>query len=153
MPFPLLTVVLCWGMAPVFGPPPSPQPQVAAAPARAPESDAARLARLRTLVEAAEKALEAEDEDAAQARADEADVLTADWPTELLRIPEVQDLLQRLKEVQDQLSEEEPETPGEAEPGLKAGEEVISISGEELRNELEKVRMAEQGPPTTSPST
>ena len=145
MPFPLLTVVLCWGMAPVSGPPPSPQPQVAAAPARAPESDAARLARLRSLVEAAEKALEAEDEDAAQARADEADVLTADWPTELLRIPEVQDLLQRLKEVQDQLSAEEPETPGEAEPGLKAGEEVISISGEELRSELEKVRVAEQG--------
>jgi len=145
MPFPLLTVVLCWGMAPVSGLPPSPEPQAVTAPARAPESDAARHARLRTLVEAAEKALEAEDEETAQTRADEADVLTADWPAELLRTPEIQDLLQRLKEVQDQLSAEEPEAPGEAEPGLKAGEEVISISGEELRNELEKVRMAEQG--------
>lgn len=145
MPFPLLTVVLCWGMAPVSGLPSSPEPQAVTAPARAPESDAARRARLRALVEAAEKALEAEEEEAAQTRADEADVLTADWPAELLRTPEVQDLLQRLKEVQDQLSAEEPETPGEAEPGLKAGEEVISISGEELRSELEKVRVAEQG--------
>ena len=145
MPLPLLTVLLCWGMAPVPGPPPSPQPQVAEAPARAPESDAARVARLRGLVEAAEKALEADDEDAAQARADEADVLTGDWPAELLRNPQVQDLLQRLKEVQEQLSAEEPEAPGEPEPGLKAGEEVISISGEELRSELEKVRAAEQG--------
>src|SRR5512133_4098392 len=136
MPLPLLTVLL-WGMAPVLGPPPSPQPQVApqvaVAPARAPESDAARLARLRALVEAAEKALEAEDEDAAQARADEADVLTADWSPELLRSRVAQDLLQRLKEVQDQLSAAEPETPGEAEPGLKAREEVISLSGEALR--------------------
>jgi len=96
-------------------------------------------------VEAAEKALEAEDEEAAQARTDEADVLTADWSAELLRNPEVQGLLQRLKEVQDQLSAEEPETPGEAEPGLKAAEEVISLSGEELRSELERVRAAEQG--------
>ena len=148
MSLPLLTTLL-WGMAPVLGPPPSPQPQVApqvaVAPARAPESDAARLARLRTLVESAEKALEAEDEDAAQARADEADVLTADWSPELLRSLAVQDLLQRLKEVQDQLSAAEPEAPGEAEPGLKAPEEVISISGEELRNELEKVRAAEHG--------
>ncbi|WP_257309067.1 LysM peptidoglycan-binding domain-containing protein [Geothrix fuzhouensis] len=148
MPLPLLTTLL-WGMAPVLGPPPSPQPQVApqvaVAPPRAPESDAARLARLRSLVGSAEKALEAEDEDSAQARADEADVLTADWSPELLRSLTVQDLLQRLKEVQDQMSAAEPEAPGEAEPGLKAPEEVISISGEELRNELEKVRAAEHG--------
>jgi len=144
MPLPLLTVLL-WGSVPVPGPPPPPQPQVAIAPARAPESDATRLVRLRTLVEAAEQALEADDEDAAGARADEADVLTADWSPELLRRPEVQDLLQRLKEVQEQLSAETPEAPGEAEPGLKAAEEVISISGEELRSELEKVRAAEQG--------
>ena len=148
MPLPLLTALL-WGTAPVPGPPPSPPaqvaPQTAASPARAPESDAARLARLRSLVEAAEKALEAEDEDAAEARADEADVLTADWPPELLKAREAQDLIQRLKEVQEQLSAETPETPGEAEPGLKAAEEVISLSGEELRYELEKVRAAEQG--------
>ncbi|WP_243301110.1 lytic transglycosylase domain-containing protein [Geothrix oryzisoli] len=144
MPLPLLTALL-WGAAPVQGPPPPPQPQAVIAPVRAPESDAARLARLRSLVEAAEQALEADDEDAAEARADEADVLTADWPPELLRTAAVQDLLQRLKEVQEQLSAEEPPAPGEAEPGLKAAEEVISLSGEELRSELEKVRAAEQG--------
>lgn len=148
MPFPLLTALL-WGTVPVLGPLPSTQspgvPQAVVAPARAPESDATRIARLRTLVEASEKALEAEDEDAAGARSDEADVLTADWSPELLRRPEVQELIQRLKEVQDQLAAAEPEAPGEAEPGLKAPEEVISISGEELRNELQKVRAAEQG--------
>ncbi|HEY3399128.1 MAG TPA: LysM peptidoglycan-binding domain-containing protein [Geothrix sp.] len=140
MPLPLLTALL-WGVAPAQVPPPPPRPQVAVAPARAPESDAARLARLRTLVEAAERALEAEDEEAAGTRADEADVLTADWPPELLKGPEAQALLQRLKDVQDQLVAETPE----AEPGLKAGEEVVSISGEELRSELEKVREAEKG--------
>jgi len=144
MPLPLLTALL-WGTATVQGPPPSPQPQAVIAPVRALESDAARLARLRSLVEAAEQALEAEDEAAAEARADEADVLTADWPPELLRTAAVQDLLQRLKEVQEQLSAEEAPAPGEAEPGLKAPEEVISLSGEELRSELEKVRAAEQG--------
>lgn len=86
--------------------------------------------------------MEAEDEDAAEDRADEADVLTADWSAELLRNPEVQALLQRLKDVQDQLLAEAPQ---DAEPGLKAPEEIVSISGEELRIELEKVRDAEKG--------
>jgi membrane-bound lytic murein transglycosylase D len=98
---------------------------------------------LRLLVEAAEKALEAEDEEAAAERSDEADVLTADWAPELLKQVEVQGLLQRLKEVEDQLAEEE--VPAEAEPGLKVTEEVVSISGNELRVELERVRSAEQG--------
>lgn len=142
MPLPLLTAFLL-GTAPIQAPPLSPRPEVAVAPVRAPESDAARLARLRSLVEAAEKALEAEDENAAEARADEADVLTADWSPELLRKSEAQALLQRLKDVQDQLA---AEAPGEeTEPGLKATEEVISISGDELRIELERVREAEQG--------
>ncbi|WP_291271391.1 LysM peptidoglycan-binding domain-containing protein [Geothrix sp.] len=127
---------------PVQLPASSPQAHVAVAPPRAPESDATRIARLRSLVEAAEQALEAEDETAATDRADEADVLTADWPAELLRNAEVQSLLQRLKEVQDQLAEEEAP---EAEPGLKTTGEVVSISGEELRAELERVRAAEQG--------
>jgi len=144
MPLPLLTALL-WGTAPVLGPPPSPQPQAVIVPARAPESDAARLARLRALVEAAEQALEADEEEVAEARADEADVLTADWSPELLRSRVAQDLLQRLKDVQEQLSAEAPAAPGEAEPGLKAAEEVLSLSGEELRSELEKVRVAEYG--------
>lgn len=140
MALPLLTALL-WGTLPVQSPAPSPQAHVAAAPPHVPESDASRLGRLRVLVEAAERALEADDEEAAGARAEEADVLVADWSPELLKSPGAQALLQRLKEVQDQLAAAEPQE----EPGLKAPEEVISISGEELRTELEKVRIAEQG--------
>ncbi|MBP1772742.1 MAG: Lytic transglycosylase catalytic [Holophagaceae bacterium] len=135
---------LLWGMAPAQTPAPSPQVHLAVAPARAPESDAARILRLRALVEAAEKAQEADDDEAAALRSDEADVLTADWSPDLLRQPEVQSLLQRLKEVQDQLAAGGP-AEAEPEPGLKAQEEVVSISGEELRLELERVRSAEQG--------
>jgi membrane-bound lytic murein transglycosylase D len=138
----LVLASLLWGTVPVQSPAPPAPPLVAAAPARAAESDAVRIHRLRVLVEAAEKAQEAEDEEAASARSDEADVLTADWSPGLLKQAEVQALLQRLKEVQDQLAAEE--APG-AEPGLKAQEEVVSISGDELRAELERVRAAEQG--------
>ncbi|WLT33427.1 LysM peptidoglycan-binding domain-containing protein [Geothrix sp. PMB-07] len=137
-----ILATLLWGTATVHAPAQTPQAYVATAPIRAAESDSVRIQRLRVLVEAAEKALEAEDEDGAEARSDEADVLTADWSLDLLKQPEVQGLLQRLKEVQDQLSEEEEPEP---EPGLKAPEEVVSISGEELRAELELVRSAEQG--------
>ena len=109
---------------------PAPHPQahvapVAAVPIREAQSDAARIRRLSVLVEAAEKALEAEDEVTAAARSDEGDVLTADWPLELLKQAEVQALLQRLKEVQDQLASE---ASTEEEPGLKAAEEVVTIS-------------------------
>lgn len=138
----LVLASLLWGTVPVQPPAPPSQAQVTAAPARAAESDAVRIHRLRVLVEAAEKAQEAENEEAASARSDEADVLTADWSPELLKQAEVQALLQRLKEVQDQLAAEE--APG-TEPGLKAQEEVVSISGDELRAELERVRAAEQG--------
>ncbi len=142
-PMPILVLAsLLWGTVPVQSPAPPSHAQVVAAPARAVESDVIRIHRLRVLVEAAEKAQEAEDEKAASARSDEADVLTADWSPELLKQAEVQALLQRLKEVQDQLAAEE--APG-AEPGLKAQEEVVSISGDELRAELERVRAAEQG--------
>ncbi|WP_306592085.1 LysM peptidoglycan-binding domain-containing protein [Geothrix sp. 21YS21S-4] len=146
MALPLLTALL-WGAVPAQVQVPPPASHAAAAPPRAPESDAARTARLRALVEAAERALEAEDEETAGTRADEADVLTADWSPELLRRPEIQALLQRLKEVQDQLASEEVEAgqAPEANPGLKAPEEVVSLSGVELRTELERVRAAEQG--------
>jgi membrane-bound lytic murein transglycosylase D len=137
-----ILATLLWGTASVQLPPPPPQAYVATVPARAAESDVARIQRLRVLVEAAERALEADDEEAAAARSDEADVLTADWSLDLLRQPEVQGLLQRLKEVQDQLAAEE--APGD-EPGLKAQDEVVSIRGDELRAELERVRAAEQG--------
>jgi membrane-bound lytic murein transglycosylase D len=141
MPLRVLATLL-WGTATVQTPLPSPQVHVATAPARAAESDAVRIQRLRLLVEGAEQSLEAEDESAAEASADEADILTADWSADLLKQPEVQGLLQRLKEVQEQLGSEEP---GESAPGLKAVEEVVSITGDELKAELERVRAAEQG--------
>jgi membrane-bound lytic murein transglycosylase D len=138
----LVLASLLWGTALVQTPAPAPQVQVATAPVRAAESDATRTQQLRSLVEAAEKALEAEDEDMAAARSDEADVLTADWSLDLLKQTEVQGLLERLKAVQDQITEEEEP---EAEPGLKAPDEVVSITGNELRAEQELVRTAEQG--------
>jgi len=141
MPVQILATLL-WGTVSVQAPAPSPQAYVATAPPRAAESDVVRIQQLRALVEAAEKALEAEEEDAAEARADEADVLTADWSPDLLKQRDVQGLLQRLKEVQDQLTEDEEPEP---EPGLKVPEEVVSISGAELRAELDLVRSAEQG--------
>ncbi len=141
MPIWVLATLLM-GPASVQTPPPAPQTHVATAPVRAPESDATRIQRLRLLVESAEKAVKADDEAAAEARSDEADVLTADWSPDLLKRPEVQGLLQRLKDVQDQLDADEPGGP---EPGLKAPEEVVAISGAELKAELDRVHEAEQG--------
>jgi membrane-bound lytic murein transglycosylase D len=132
-----------WGMTAVQAPAPAPQAYVVTAPVRAAESDAIRIQHLQALVEAAEKALEADDEEAAATRSDEADALMADWSRELLKQADVQGLLQRLKDVQEQLEEEE-EIPG-VEPGLKAPEEVVAISGNELQAELELVKSAEQG--------
>ncbi len=141
MPSPLLAALL-WGSA--LGQVPAPPPQALAVAQVVPavDSDSTRILRLQALVEAAEHALEADDEDAAADRADEADVLTADWPLELLKLPEVQALLQRLKDVQDQVGVEEA---AETEPGLKAPEEVVTLSGDELRAEQERVKAAEKG--------
>ncbi len=124
--------------------PPAPQAPVAqASPAvRPPESDPQRIQRLRLLVEAAEKALEEEDDEALARLGEEADTLTADWSPDLLRQPEVQALLQRMKDAQEPEAGDEPAEP---EPGLKAQDEVVSITGDELRAELERVRAAEQG--------
>ena len=141
MPSPLLAALL-WGTALAQVPAPPPQTPAVAQVVPAVESDSTRILRLQALVEAAEHALEADDEDAAADRADEADVLTADWPLELLKLPEVQALLQRLKDVQDQVGIEEA---AETEPGLKAPEEVVTLSGDELRAEQERVKAAEKG--------
>ena len=138
----LVLATLLWGMPVVQTPPASPQAQVAAPPVRAAESDASRLHRLQGIVESAEKALEDDNLEAAETRCDEADVLTADWSPDLLKQREVQALLQRLRDVQEQLGADEP---GEPDPGLKTQEDVVSISGYELRAELERVRAAEQG--------
>ena len=137
----LVLAAFLWGTAPVQAPPPPPKAYVATAPVRAAESDGARIQQLRVLTEAAEQALEADQEASAAAKCEEADVLTADWSLELLKQTEVQGLLQRLKDVQEQLGDEaSPDT----EPGLKAPDEVVTISGDELRAELELVRSAEK---------
>jgi membrane-bound lytic murein transglycosylase D len=141
VPSPLLAALL-WGTALGQVPAPPPQAPAVAQVVPAVDSDSTRILRLQALVEAAEHALEADDEDAAADRADEADVLTADWPLELLKLPEVQALLQRLKDVQDQVGVEEA---AETEPGLKAPEEVVTLSGDELRAEQERVKAAEKG--------
>ncbi len=104
--------------------------------------------RLKALVEAAENAIKvegAEDWDSASERCDEAEVLTADWPDETLKKPEVLGLLDRLHQVQKQLEKNEPGIPIGPDPGLLVTEEVITLSGEDLRNEQAKVKSAEQG--------
>ncbi|HJW73112.1 MAG TPA: LysM peptidoglycan-binding domain-containing protein [Geothrix sp.] len=142
MPLPILTTLFL-GTLPVQAPAASPQPiPVLMTTTQSPMTDPERIKRLQGLVEAAEQAVEAADENAAVDRSDEADVLTADWPLELLKRPEVQALLQRLKDVQVQL---DSSADAESEPGLKASEEVVAISGDELRAELERVKQAEQG--------
>jgi membrane-bound lytic murein transglycosylase D len=142
MPLPILTALL-WGTLPVQAPAVSPQRvPIPITTIESGESTPERIKRLQNLVEAAEQAVEAADENAAEDRSDEADVLTADWPVDILNLPEVQVLLQRLKDVQVQL---DSNTDSETEPGLKAADEVVTISGDDLRAELERVKAAEQG--------
>jgi membrane-bound lytic murein transglycosylase D len=99
-------------------------------------------ARLKALVEAGESAVESKDWDAAIARADEADVLVADWPESLLQQPEVAALLQRLEELEKHLPDSEEITE---EPGLKEPVEVGPLTGKELETETEQVLKAEVG--------
>ncbi|MDE3246634.1 MAG: transglycosylase SLT domain-containing protein, partial [Acidobacteriota bacterium] len=104
--------------------------------------------RLKALIEAAEAATKvegAEDWDLASERSDEAEVLMADWPDETMKRPEVLSLLDRLHTVQKQIENNEPGIPAAPEPGLLVSEEVITLSGEDLRAEQEKVKSAEQG--------
>ncbi|HJV23791.1 MAG TPA: LysM peptidoglycan-binding domain-containing protein [Holophagaceae bacterium] len=133
----LIAVLLCGGM--VLSSRQAPPAAVLVTPKDGAGPQDSRLAKLRDLVAASEKALEAGDEDAAAARVDEAESLTADMPEELLKGLEAQNLLQRLKGVSDQLGEEEPDM------GLKAEDEVVSLSGSELVSELARVRAGEQG--------
>lgn len=98
------------------------------------------ISRLKALVEASEKSAEAEDWDAASSSADEAEVLVAGWPTEVLRRPDILPLMERLRVLQRQIQEET--TPEE---GLKMAEEVVALSPFELKAEREQVLAAEQG--------
>jgi membrane-bound lytic murein transglycosylase D len=103
-------------------------------------------------VEAAERALEAGDEEAAADRCDEAEVLIADWPEALLSSGDVVPLLERLRAVAHEVQGEEEENgSGAGEPAAAREvhpllqEEVLALSGEELRLELERVQAAEEG--------
>ncbi|HEU4952034.1 MAG TPA: LysM peptidoglycan-binding domain-containing protein [Holophagaceae bacterium] len=159
-----LASLICWGaaaaapQAPPASPPKAPVPAVQA-PATAqlpapkpPPTEAERVARLRELVEAAEKALDGEDEDAASDRADEAEVLVADWDQALLERPDVQILLERLKGVQTQVDGDgDEEAPAGSPPapdaggGLKEGGQVTILKGSDLSTEVAKVQAAEAG--------
>ncbi len=120
--------------------------QSVAAPAvpkpHAPASDPG-LVRLKSLVEAAERAAQADDWDTVSDKADEAETLIAAWSPERLQRPEEAALLQRLREVEGQLDEEE--AASETEDGLKMAEESIALSGADLKMQLEQVTSAEQG--------
>lgn len=150
MAWPLLTVLLAWGAVPAQAPQAQtpvqpgilrpPAAQVPAPPA-VPETDEARIARLKALVEEAGRAVEAEDFATASDRLDAVDALTADWPAALMQKPGVQVLLQQVQDLSTQI----PSAAGpEPEPGIKAQEEVVSLTGEDLRAELERVRLAER---------
>ncbi len=157
-----LAALLVWGAtafasqsAPAPKPPTLAVPPKAEASAQAtpPLSDEERVAKLRGLVEEAEKALEAEDEDAAFDRSDEAEVLVADWDQALLQRPDVQILLERLKGVQNQVPQDgEAPAAGQAQPqaqepeaGLKEPGQVTILKGSDLTSEQARVQAAEQG--------
>ena len=120
-------------------PPPTPRPA-----AHGPSRSTHEVGRLRALVEAGEKAAEEKDWDTATTRADEADVLVADWPDDVLKQPEVLQLLTRLQDLLAHLPDPQ-EVPVVPDPGLKEAVEVVPLSGEELKNELEHVKFAEMG--------
>ena len=63
--------------------------------------------RLKALVEEAEKLLDAKKEDMAAVRAEEAEVLVADWPIATLKRADVAQLLERLRTVQKALQMDE----------------------------------------------
>jgi membrane-bound lytic murein transglycosylase D len=145
------------GCLAVFGPllaqaPGSPLPAHLATAAQTPRPAAGSpdLPRLRLLVEAAEKALESGDEEAAYDRCEEAEVLIADWAQEALAKADTLALLERLRAVHHEVAGDEEAdrsvaaaAPAEVHPLLQ--EEVITLSGEELRLELERVKAAEEG--------
>ncbi len=155
----LMAGVALGGQVPAVLPPPKPKPQsvVPAVAADGPTVQKAQdpklqaltgMPRLKVLVEAAENAIKVEgkeDWDTASERSDEAEILTADWPDETLKKPEVLALLDRLRRIQKQLEVNEPGTPISPEPGLLVTEEAITLSGEDLRAEQEKMKSAEQG--------
>jgi membrane-bound lytic murein transglycosylase D len=136
----LLLIVACAVMgagAGLYAAPETPKTSVAA-PAKNED-----LARLKALIEEAEKALEVDDPDTASDMADQAEALIAKWSAERLKRPEEAALIQRLKAVEDQY-EEAISTP-ETEDGLKMAEEIVPLGTEDLRTQSAQVQAAEQG--------
>lgn len=133
----LSTLVLLLAAGPAFSRP----LETPALQAPADPSAAARN-RLSSLVTSAEKALAEKDPVKAAVRVEEAEAFVADWVLEDLKHPEVVPLLDRLRKIQALLHEAgEPEP----EPGLKVDEEVVALSGEDLRAEMAQVQQAEVG--------
>ena len=137
------------------GPPLQPKvpPAVHAAAPRGAHDPAARpegsrssheVNHFKTLIEAGESAAESKDWDSAITRADEAEILVADWSEEQLLRPDVAALLKRLQELEQHLPEAES-LPLVPEPGLKEAVEVVPLSDEDLKAELAQVTNAEVG--------
>jgi membrane-bound lytic murein transglycosylase D len=112
------------------------KPHTVAAPQESP------LIRLKGLIEAAEKAVKADDWSAVSDRVEEAESLVGTLPVASLNRLEEAALLDRLKTLGKLLEEETSEEP---EDGLKMAEETIGLSGEDLRTQLEQVKAAELG--------
>jgi membrane-bound lytic murein transglycosylase D len=103
----------------------------------------AEINKLKGFIESGEKALEEKDWDGAAAWAEQADQLVADWPDETLKLNEVAELQERLTALEQHLPDTE-ELPSVPDPGLKEAE-VVPLSPEDLRSELEQVKGAEVG--------
>ena len=152
-PLPLLAALSAAGLAAPVPPPPAPAAAPATPavhmqyikipPARPSPKVQAELTKLKDLIESAEKALEEKDWDGAFSWADQADALVADWPDETLNLPEAVALQTRLTDLEQHLPDTE-ETPEVPDPGLKEAE-VVPLSPEDLRSELEQVKGAEMG--------
>jgi len=135
----MVLILATLGMAGILCVPGLAQPAALAPPAKAAQPQESAVSRLRALIETAEKFAEAENWDAASTKADEADVLVADWPPEVLRRPDILPLMERLRALERQFEEEGDED------GLKTTEEVVVLSPAELRAERDQVLAAEQG--------
>ena len=72
---------------------------------------------------------------------EQASSLIAGWSAETLRSAETMVLLERLRTLE--LALQGPEA--KPEPGMKVEEEVVTLSGEDLRAQMERVRKAETG--------
>jgi len=123
------------------------EPKIASKKSEAPLTRENYLPRLKAAVEAAEKAIDAEDWDAASDRVDDAEELVSACPAELIASPQIAPLLDRLKAAENQLEEDEEATPEAqaSEDGLRMPTEVVPLAGEDLRKELKQVEDGEKG--------